>query len=467
MKRFLRLFCAATLALAPAFASAAEKKPDILIFMADDHSQYDSSAYGNEHVPTPQMEKLAAEGITLTHCFTATPACAPSRASLLTGLMPARNGAEDNHTFPKAGTRSLVSDLKAAGYTTAAIGKIAHGQPRSFDFDFVQPNTGHDPRPAVTEYLAKRDKTKPLVLFVGTSDPHVPWPEPQGFKPKDVDLTPHLLDTPMTRRHRAAYYTAIRRVDDLLGWLRETAAREMSADLLFLYTADHGGQWPFGKWTLYDYGTRVPFIAAWPGHIQAGTESDAMVLLQDTLPTLLDVAGGKAPDGIDGKSFLPVLEGKAEGHRQKIFLTHSGDKEMNVYPIRAIRSGEWKLIHNLHPEFAFTNHSDLHRRPLAGAYWNEWAELYRNGDANAKTIVEAYYKHPKWELYRVVEDRWETENRIDDAALAPMVAEMKEELAEWMKAQGDMGRVFNDPRPLEKPETWAPEFFDTRKPNKP
>lgn len=448
-------------------ATAAEKKPDILFFIADDHSQYDSSAYGNKNIPTPQMEKLAAEGMALNSCFSATPSCSPSRACLLTGLFPARNGAEDNHSYPKPGTHSLIDDLKAAGYETAAIGKVAHGRVRSFNFDFTKPDTGHDPRAAVTEYLAKRDKSKPLALFVGTSDPHVPWPQPAGFKPKDVDLTPHLLDTPMTRRHRAAYYTAITRVDKLLGWLRDTAAKEMAEDTLFIYTADHGGQWPFGKWTLYDYGTRVPFIAAWPGRIKPGTRSDAMVYLQDSIPTLLDGIGGKMPEGLDCRSFLPVLEGKASTHRERILMTHSGDQEMNVYPIRAVRDGEWKLIHNLRPELAFTNHSDLDRRPLAGAYWNEWAELYKKGGEPAKKIVDEYYKHPEWELYQVGEDKWETENKIGDSSLAPMVAKMKGQLAEWMKAQGDTGKIFNDPRPLDRPETWAPEFFGIRKPHKP
>jgi uncharacterized sulfatase len=438
-----------------AFLHAA--KPHMVIYLSDDHSQFDSSLYGNRNIPTPNFEKLAADGMTFTHAFVASPSCAPSRAAMLTGLMPARNGAEANHTFPKEGTHSLVADLKAAGYETAAFGKVAHGKSASrYGFDHVGGGSGYgNLKETVTEFLEKRASGKPLCLFAGISNPHVPWPESDRFDPAGVELPPHHLDTPATREHRARYYAEIAELDDLLGELRELAARHLGENVLFLHTSDHGSQWPFGKWNLYDYGTRVPFIAAWPGVIPAGTRSGAMVQWTDILPALIEFAGGEAPEGLDGRSIAGVLRGETTTHRDRIFTTHSGDGRMNIYPIRAVRTREWKLIRNLHPEFAHTNHSDIHRKPGAGRYWDEWGALVRKGGAAEGTVMR-YYRRPEWELYRVEDDRWEMENLVDDPAHARTVSALKKELAGWMRDQGDQETVFNEPRLLADRKSWHP-----------
>lgn len=457
MVRLLPIILAFTL---PALSA---EKPNLLIYLSDDHSQYDSSLYGDPTLPVPNMEKLAADGIRLDRCFVASPSCAPSRAVLLTGLMPARSGAEDNHSKPRPGTHSLIEDLKKAGYETVSFGKVAHyGHGPDYGFDHVGPERPADLAAVVDKYLGERTSKKPICLFVGTHDPHVSWPAKTTFKPEDLRLPPHFIDTPDTRQHRALYAQAIRNLDNLLGRLRVIADSRLGENTLFIHTSDHGSQWPFGKWNLYDYGTRVPFVAAWPGKIARGTTSDAMVSWVDLLPTLLDAGGGTLPDGLDGKSFLPVLLGKTETHREKIFTTHSGDREMNVYPIRAVRTGEWKLIHNLRPDLAFTNHSDLDRAPRAGAYWAEWEEAAKT-DERARGIVQRYHQRPEFELYQISGDPWELDNRIDAPEQAALVAELKKELAEWMARQGDTGRIFSKPRPLDRPETWRDVPRDPRK----
>src|SRR6185295_16417205 len=111
-------------------------------------------------------------------------------------------------------------------------------------------------------------------------------------------------------------------------------------------------QWPFAKWNLYESGVGVPLIIAWPGVVKPGTRTSAMVSWMDFLPTLLEAAGGQAPTGIDGRSFLPVLRGQKQTHHDRIFTTHANDNRMNVYPSRAVRDERWKYIRNLHPEFA-------------------------------------------------------------------------------------------------------------------
>lgn len=441
-------------------------QPNIVIYLSDDHSQFDCGLYGADDIPTPNFEALAENGMTFSHAFVASPSCAPSRAAMLTGLMPARNGAEANHTYPRKGTRFLIDDLKEAGYEVVAFGKVGHGKQQSnASFDLVKPGAGYENlRKNVKDYLENRANEKPLCLFVGISNPHVPWPQQTSFDPAKLKFPPIHLDTPSTRVHRAAYYQEIKEVDLLMGELRELSQKHLD-NILFVHSSDHGSQWPFGKWTLYDYGIRVPLLVSWPGVVESGSRSDAMVSLIDLLPTVLKLAGGQVADGIDGQSFADVLKGEKKSHRNRVFTTTSGDGRMNVYPIRSVRTRDWKLIHNLHPEFAFTNHSDLHRKPLAGEYWTEWAELGKT-DERAKQIVDLYYKRPEWELYHVVEDKWEQENLIHDPVQFELIKRLKQELSQWMKSQNDLETVFNEPRLLSKPETWHPDFDNRQKPRR-
>ena len=454
--------CIASLLIALSTLSAAWGMPHIVVYLSDDHSQFDSSLYGNANIPTPHMELLAANGITLTHCFVASPSCAPSRAAMLTGLMPARNGAEGNHTYPHIDTPFLIEQLKKIGYRTAAFGKVSHGKnpsPYGFDHHSVKPIRGSTVPQEVTQFLQAHDPGTPLCLFVGTSDPHVTWPDASSFDPGTVQFPPHHLDTPSTRQHRASYYQEIKQLDLLLGEIRTLTTKQLGNDVLFVHTSDHGSQWPFAKWTLYDFGTRVPFIASWPGKIAPGTKSNALVSWVDILPTLIAAAGSEAPPYLDGRSFLPILLGKSQAHRERVFTTHSGDVNVNVYPSRAVRTRDWKLIHNLRPEFAFTTHSDLHRKPGAGAFWGEWASLAKT-HPQAKEILDRYYQRPEFELYHMTNDQWERANLAHDPNHAMTLDRLKLELATWMRSQNDTGRLFGVPRLLSDPTSWHPDHFN-------
>ncbi|MEM9157870.1 MAG: sulfatase [Verrucomicrobiota bacterium] len=441
-------------------------KPDILVYLSDDHSQFDSSLYGAADIPTPNFEKLAAQGMHFTHAYVASPSCAPSRAAMLTGLFPARNGAEGNHTYPHPGTRSLIANLKDVGYEVVAIGKVSHGNNHNlkFDYGFDLKKPAHSIetlRKEVIQYLDTVKRDKPICLFVGTTNPHVPWPERTTFDPSVLKLPPDYIDTPATRRFRARYYQEIHELDAFLGELLELKNRYLGDNTLFIHTSDHGSQVPFGKWTLYDYGTRVPFIVAWQNRIQAKTKSKAFISWVDLLPTLIDAAGGEIPSGIDGRSFLPILTGEAIEHRKRIFTTHTSDKSMNLYPSRAIRTPDWKLIHNLHPEFAFTTHSDLLRRDHCCEYWTEWIE-YGKQDPKAQAIIDRYYQRPEFELYKVEEDPYETNNLAEDPAYADIVKQLKSQLDAWRESQNDNGRYAAPPHPIDKPETWHPNFHQHR-----
>jgi uncharacterized sulfatase len=416
--------------------AAAQAKPHIVIFIADDHGQLDSTPYGATDVRTPHMQRLANAGMTFTHAFAASPSCAPSRASILTGLMPNRHGAMVNHARPKDEVRKWPAYLRLLGYRTAAFGKVAHyGQDKLYGFDHYQ--RVHDAK-TVAAFLESTDVKKPLCLFVGTHSPHVPWPEKATYDPAQLRLPTSHIDTKETREMRARYYTAVSKADADLGEIIDLVRGKLGENVLFIYTSDHGAQWPFGKWNLYDAGIRVPFLAAWPGVIRPASQTGAMISLTDLLPTIIEVGGGKAPLDLDGQSFADVLRGKKTSHSEAIFATHSRDGDMNVYPIRAVRTRDWAYLRNLDPKATHTTHIDK-AKPVDGLYyWSSWVEKAKSDPAAAK-IVERYHQRPAEELYDLKNDPLQLRNVAADPANASPLTQLRAQLDAWMMQQADEG----------------------------
>ena len=447
----------ATVLTTRSLADTAQRLPDIVVYLADDLSARDLRLHGGTDIETPAIDRLAADGMTFDRAFVASPSCAVSRAALLTGLMPARNGAEENHSLPHDHVLKLPQVLNEMGYQTAAFGKVAHSRSAP-DYHF-EVHDGQkeilELRKSVKQFLENRTDTRPLALFVGVSDPHVPWPSKSTIDPATMSMPPQLLDTPRTRVQRSRYLQEVKNLDAYLGELRELTDKHMSKDKLFVFSSDHGAQFPFGKWTLYEEGIRVPLIVAQADTIKAGTRTDAMVSWVDILPTLIDVAGGDTPDDLDGRSFAPVLFDHTANHRNQIFTTHSGDRMMNVYLSRSIRGDRYKLIWNPHPEFAFTTHIDLLLRETSGDYFREWTERSKNDQAAAK-VVAKYYGRPEFELYDLKHDPSELVNLAGKPGLKAIQQKLRSDLNAWIKEQADQLTVFHEPLMLDSPETWAP-----------
>ncbi|HEY2342447.1 MAG TPA: sulfatase [Chthoniobacteraceae bacterium] len=433
--------------------SAFAGPPNIVVFISDDHTQRDSSVYGSKDIATPHMDMLAAAGMTFDRAFAPSPSCAPSRGAILTGLMPARNGAEPNHSEPRAEIKKLPAYLQELGYEVVAFGKVGHyNQTAHFGFDHFEHTGYHEDIaiPAALEWLRNRTSTKPLALFVGSNWPHVPWPiTVEGHDPAALTIPENHVDTPATRLFRGKYYAAIGRMDADLGQVWQLAREKFGTNLFFQYFADQGAQWPFGKWCLYDDGIRTPLITVWPGHIAPGTRTSAMVSLVDVLPTLVDVAGGHTGDDLDGRSFKKVLLGETDHFRDLIFSTHSGDGNMNVYPSRCVRDDRWKYILNLHPEFKFTSHI-TEVAGEDGNYWRSWVEKAK-ADAAAATKVHRYQERPREELYDLHDDSFEEHNLAEDPANAPVLKRMRAALEDWMKQQGDQAKIYGKPILLSAP----------------
>lgn len=423
------------------------QRPDIVIFLADDHGQRDSQVYGGADVHTPNMLQLAREGLVFDRAYVASPSCAPSRAALLTGLMPARNGAEANHAKPHATLKKLPAYLQDLGYEVVAFGKVSHYKHTAdYGFDYFAHDTFHDPHaiPAALDWLQKRTSTKPLCLFVGSNWPHVPWPNDGGYDPAQLIPPTSHVDTPATRQERARYYDAVTRMDSELGQIYQAAREKLGTNTVFIHTSDHGAQFPFGKWNCYEAGVRTSMIVVWTGVVPPGKRTAAMIQWTDLLPTLVEIAGGQPPKEIDGRSFLDVLRGTSSTHRDEVFTTHSGDGQYNVYPIRALSTPEWKYIRNLHPEYQHTTHINRAADRDGLVYWSTW-EAAAKTNSLAAQVVRRYKERPREELYNLRDDPDELQNLAADPAHTSRLEAMRARLNGWMKDQGDQRTVFNRP----------------------
>ena len=454
--RSLLIILALLMAAGPARADK-PKPPNIVVFLADDLGWADCQPYGGKDVKTPNMNRLAVAGRKFTHAFVASPSCAPSRAALLTGRHPMKNGAMLNHSRPRPDVELWPAYFRALGYAVVAIGKVAHyGHVKDYGFDHASHFNYHqdDCIDAAVKSLAARKSDRPLCLLVGTNWPHVPWPK--GGDPAGLTLPPTWVDTPETRQARSRYLAAVANADRDLGLIYDAALQYLGQDTLFVFTADHGAQFPFGKWNCYDAGVRTPMLVAWDGRVAPGSTSDALVSWIDLLPTCLEAAGGK-PAGLDGRSFLPVLKGEKAAHRDKVFFTHSGDGDMNRYPIRAVRTRGWAYIRNLDPNGKHTTHVDKAAAGNGRAYWDSWA-LKAKTDAAAAAVVRRYHTRPAEELYDLKADPWQLKNLAAEPAQAETLKALRADLDRWMKDQGDEGlkteRALADPRQKKRDGSW-------------
>ena len=456
----------------PSADTTENQRPNLVVFLSDDHTATDSTLYGSRTLadgapesPTPNLARVAADGVTMTRAYVASPACAPSRAALLTGLTPPSNGAVRNHDAPREDIKKLPAYLDELGYETASFGKVGHyGQTPMYGFGTTRHYGYHEDVaiPKAIEWLRSRGDGRdgvdrdgdgrPLCLFVGTNWPHVPWP--QGQPADGVEVPGHHVDTPETRQARANYLEAVAQMDRELGAVYDAAYDVLGDDTLFLHTSDHGAQWPFGKWNLYEEGVRTPMVAVWPGRIEPGGTSDAIVSWLDILPTLVDAAGGDAAElaeTLHGRSLLPVFTCEADSHRDHVVLTHEGDGGFNVFPMRGVRRGRFKYIRNLHPNWEFTSHvTEVRNRVGEKAYWPSWDRKASESPA-AAAIVDRYTRRPPEELYNLDADPLEQTNLLAaEGELSPpqrdALAAMKADLASWQQTHDDFETMTGPPQ---------------------
>jgi uncharacterized sulfatase len=431
--------------------SSAAQPPNLVFIIADDCTYLDLGVYGGQ-AGTPHLDKLAAEGLIFTRCFQAAPMCSPTRHNIYTGLYPVKSGAWPNHTRVHDGTKSIAHFLGEAGYSVHLSGKTHIAPRESFPFDYSGEFASADPDktdcyPAIDKLFAAAtgDEPQPFCLFACSKEPHAPFTKgnPAAYPPEDLVLPPSWVDTPETRQTYAKYLAEITWFDRQCGALLALLDKHKLRDnTLVMVVSEQGSQFPFAKWTCYEMGLASGMIVRWPGHVQPGTSTEALVEYVDVVPTFLETAGAPIPANLDGKSFLPVLRGEKTEHKTHTFGIHTTRGIINGsdhYAIRSCGTKTHRYIRNLHPDETFENIVTRPRSRGTDTIWHSWKSKAEAGDERARQLTSRYQHRPAEELYHVATDPHCLHNLAADPAHAALKREFSAQLDRWMKSQGDQG----------------------------
>lgn len=436
MKPWITLLAAVL--LSPLLCSA--EKPNFLLIIADDCTWSDLEIHGGQ-AKTPNLVKVAAEGMKFDRCYQSSPTCSPTRHNLYTGLYPVKSGAWPNHTMAYDHVKSIATYLQAGGYRAHLSGKT-HIQPKSvFPFEYSADKNNPD-LTAIGSFLGEcKEQKKPFLLIAASTEPHSPHTkgDASAYPPGKIELSPIQADTPATRKTLSNYFAEITYFDSQVGQiLAALDEKGLRDETIVVVLSEQGYDLPFAKWTCYDTGLHSACLVRWPGQVKPASTTRAIVEYTDIVPTFLDAAGLPLPEVLDGKSFLPVLLGKADKHRE---FTYAQETSKGIvrgpvhYGIRSIRGERYRYIRNLTPEVAFKN------AVTPGKVFQSWIKAGENGNAQAAKLAHDFQHRPAEELYDCDADPWNRNNLIADKSLEPVIADLKQRLDAWMKAQGDQGQA--------------------------
>ena len=400
-------------------------RPNILYIHSHDTGRY-VQPYGHA-IPTPNIQRLAEQGVLFRKAFCAAPTCSPSRASLLTGQYAHCNGmlglAHRGFSLYNP-QQHLVHTLRKAGYYSALIGEEHIAKDRNtIGYDHVLPIESFHAdtlAPAAIDVLA-RGLTQPFFLSVGFFETHREFMRPRSDNDANYVLPPAPLpDTPETRRDISNFKASAWELDQGMGKVFKALDDSgLTDNTLVICTTDHGIAFPRMKSNLTDHGIGVMLILRGPGGFANGQVCDALVSHIDIYPTICDLLGIETPPWLQGTSLLPLVRGEQEQVHDTIFaeVTYHAAYE----PTRAVRTQRWKYIrrfdHHLGPVLPNCDDS-LSKNVLLA---NGWKERPR----------------PLEQLYDLIFDPTESCNIANDLSMAPVLEEMRIRLDDWMHSTHD------------------------------
>lgn len=437
--------------------------------------------YRNKICQTPNLDTLGKRSLIFNNAYTSVSSCSPSRSAILTGLPIHQNGMyglhQGVHHFNSfENIKSLPAILAQNGIRTGIIGKKHVGPSQVYPFSFAETEENNSIlqvgrnitkiKLLVREFL-KHNSSDPFFLYVAFHDPHrcghtnpeygnfcekfgngepgmgfiEDW-HPIYYKPEQVQLPYFVQDTPAARQDVAAQYTTISRLDQGVGLiLQELKAAGFENNTLIIYSSDNGIPFPSGRTNLYDPGMAEPLLISSPQPEHRHNEvTYSMTSLLDIVPTLLDWFNISYPHEnevkpiLTGKSLLPLLVKEPAHDTGAVFASHSHHEITMYYPMRAVRTKRYKLIHNINYKMPFPIDQDFYISPSFQDLLNRTRS---KKPLNWYKTLKSYYYRDEWELYDLKRDAEEVNNVASKPAYKNILVELKTRLDEWQKATAD------------------------------
>ncbi len=465
----IALFC---IVLANAVALA-DQRLNVLFITLDDMNRDSIGIYGAK-VPdtTPNIDRLAAQGLRFEHGHVTIAICQPTRAVWMTGRYPHNSGALGFNRI-NAGVPTLPETLRKNGYYTGILGKTEHVVPsRKQAFKYRRDRSElHNGRSQelygnfVAEFLRNaKESNRPFFLMVNTHDPHRPfdkrtpaekrkpskavsaknkgkfrytgdYPAPSHiYQPEEIVVPGFLPDLPEIREEIAQYYCSVRRADDVVGRvLSELKSAGLSDNTLVMLKSDHGIPVPFAKTNVWRHSTLTPWIVRWPGVVEPGAhEVEHLVSGVDLAPTILDILGIDPMEGMDGRSFLPVLKGERQEGRDFVYTHINTIASGRSYTMRSIQGKRYGLIWNgwSDGKTVFKNES------MSGLTWKAMTNAAKS-DPDIAARVRHFSHRVPLEFYDYQNDPDALKNLIDDPKSKELVKQLRAKLANLMSSTSD------------------------------
>ncbi len=450
----------------PDIPPAGPDAPNVLLILAEDIGPelgcYPEN-WAADLVQTPNIDRLAREGVRYTGCFTTSPVCSPSRSALMTGMYQTSIGAQNHRTWPwnrkplPESVYSITHYFRAAGYYTANVSeeskprdpvtgrKLTTGARGSgktdFNFQLDQAFDGRDwnlrrPGQPFFAQLTIQESHKGIGWEAARQDrERVPHP----VRPEAIPVPPYYPDHEIVRDEMGNYLDAIMLLDSYVGDVLARLRDERLLDsTIIVFMGDNGQCLARGKQFLYDQGTHVPLIIRWPDGRRAGEVDHQLVSSIDVSAALLGLAGIRPLPTMQGRDFLA-----ADAQPREHVISARDRMDITTDRMRAVRTKRWKYIRNYLPALPYMQYNAYKVRSYPT--WRLILALKASGMLTPEQALFAADRKPIEELYDLENDPHEIRNLADDPDQAAVLQELRATLDRWVVESGDQGHLMEDP----------------------
>lgn len=451
------LVCLSTAAVAQ---KKADKTPNILLIVADDLNCSTTPMFGCK-VPDlmPNIENLSKEGMLFKRAHIVSGASQVSRGGIMTGLYPHNSGIDGFYHTDKD-IPTFQETLQANNYRIGIAAKVSHSTPKAtiewdYTVDGQDIHQGRDPQvyyDSMTKFISDCKKEgKPFFFMANSIDPHRPfagslqekqkmgtkrsYPDPERFyKPEEIEVPRFVPDLPEVRVEVAQYFSSVKRLDQTVGMvLKALKDTGMEDNTIVIFLSDNGMSLPFAKTCSYLHSTHTPLIVKYPGVTKPGSIDDThFVNGIDFMPTILEAASIPVPDGLDGKSYLPLLGGKKQSNRDYIFTEFTENSGRTREPMRAVQNERYGYIYNVWSNGSYEFKSET----TAGLTFTAMQNAATNDPAIKERVDMFVHRQPE-EFYDYEKDPDALHNLINDPAYSKQIGKYRAMMEKHLEQTND------------------------------